>query len=188
MQSCTLYQSQKEQRMLVVLVFGLIGLVFGTFLGFEAAWMPPKDLFDYMPIMMMAIFVGMFGLGLGAVVAYIVGDFVSHGWSKPEVTNLIHLRGVSRGDGSFFLGTGVIQSNEYYFYYTEVGNGGIRPGKIPVRDNVTLFEGNENKPSIKKYTRKLETAWHDWIALAPHREKYEIYIPADTLKRNFDLQ
>lgn len=120
-------------------------------------------------------------------IAGIVGGKLPVVGVEKERIELISLRDDSDLSGRFFLGSGFINSTEYYFYYSQANNGGYIPGKIPV-DNVTIFEDQTENAYIIVLKPKFINPVSYWIALIPNETMYEVHVPPGTILRQFSIQ
>jgi hypothetical protein len=122
----------------------------------------------------------------GLLFASIIGLFVKKQWRKTAEAELVNLRSSDGVSGNFFLGTGSIGTQQYYFFYQKVGDG-CRPGKVEVNDNVTVYEEKRHNGQLKVYTLGFSNdAWR-WFAFCWPSERYEFRIPEGSLKKNFVL-
>ena len=72
---------------------------------------------------------------------------------KPTtVIELSALKDGSSSSGNFFLGTGTIDSSQYYFYLTQ-NSKGLQQSKLKIDSDVYLKEDDSVKPNISKYNK-----------------------------------
>jgi hypothetical protein len=145
------------------------------------------DFFDYfLETFLFVVFsVLVFGIGIGF--SSLVGIAIPKHWTEPETVQLVSLRNSDGISGHFFLGTGSINTTQYYFFYKEVGKG-YQPGKVKVADNVMVFEEKRQNGQLKIYTYQFANASLRWVAMDWPIHKYEFIIPERSLKKNFVLQ
>ena len=81
-------------------------------------------------------------------------------------TNIYSLRNDSGISGSFFLGSGAIDSYEYYYFYQDHKNSGamIR-GQVRAR-NTPIYEDNNQTPTLKTYMTVIDDVNRFWAM--PH--------------------
>lgn len=123
------------------------------------------------------------GIGFG----FIVGTAFPKDWIPSPQARLVSLRNADGVNGTFFLGTGSIGTDQYYFYYKEV-EGGYQPGKVLVANNVTVHEENRQDALMQRYVWQFTSSTYEWFGFTWPHEKYDFYIPQGTLKKNFVLQ
>lgn len=136
-------------------------------------------------IFFMVIFTAM-AFSVGFCFALLFGLAVPKHWTGPETTQLVNLRNGDGISGNFFIGTGSIQTTQYYFF-KEAGQG-YQPSKIEVADNVTIFEEERQDGELKVYTYQFVNPSLRWIAAEWQSRKYEFVIPKGSLMKNFILQ
>lgn len=143
---------------------------------------------DYFMGSMLLGIIALMAFGIGFGLAFLVGLVVPKRWLDPNKTKLISLRSGDGVSGQFFLGTGHIDSVQYYFFYEDAGNGGYRPGKIPADDNVVVFEDSRTDGELKTYQYRFSNSLLNWIAFDTGDTRYEFFIPNGSLKKGFVLQ
>ena len=102
------------------------------------------------------------------------------------VSSIFSERGIY---GSFFLGSGTIESTDYYFYFIQLPDGGLR--RIQIRTSmVTIYEGYD-KPYM---------TWIGWKSITPDRyieacfeclswsHKVKLYLPRNTIIKKFEIR
>lgn len=124
---------------------------------------------------------------IGLAFALLIGLAVPKHWTGPETSQLVGLRNSEGISGNFFLGTGSIDSTQYYFFYKEAGQA-YQPGKIEVGDNVVIFEDKREGGELKVYTYGFMSKSFEWVAVDWQSHRYEFFIPDGSLKKNFVLQ
>lgn len=85
-------------------------------------------------------------------------------------------------NGHFFLASGIIAEDAYYYYMTKTEEG----YKIQKIIASTPIEISDN-PRIVKYTPVGFTEWYYYIFSAPTGTYYKIYIPEGTIKFAFNI-
>lgn len=137
---------------------------------------------------------GVIGGTIGVVLATLLGLPIPA--ATEARTRTWHLTSLHSSDGvrgSFFLGTGTIGQDQYYFFYEEAGNG-FRPNKVQVHDdNVIVYE--EDRPGadmVVSWTdyrhRLIDNFIINWPELIRGSDpKYAFHIPKGTLKKGYSL-
>lgn len=157
-------------------------------LAFKSVWEDCNDFLLFLLAAIVHIVVTCAGFGVGVILALTIGLGFTKEWTGPETRTLVSLRDGSGANGNFFLGTGTINTTQYYFFYTEAGNG-YQPGKVTVGNNVTIFEmPGLHTGEIQTYTLRFVNPSREWFGLNLRSKKYEITIPEGSLKKNFVLE
>lgn len=93
-----------------------------------------------------------------------------------HIANIVSIKRSAEVEGSFCLGSGYVDSKQYYFYYCEVEPNKFKLGKIET-DRSYIIEDNDKTPSIYKLKAKGEWTYH-----------YDIYVPVGTILTTFVLE
>ena len=107
---------------------------------------------------------------------------------------LVSLRSVDQINGSFFLGSGSIGVDQYYFFYKDAGNGGYKLDKLRVDDSVTVFEENRQDGRLvrKRCNGEFLNRWYYLIGMSRPSSSclhgVEFHIPQGSLQKRFQLE
>lgn len=119
-------------------------------------------------------------LGTMAIIAMFMPKHVSAVYQ----TNLQAISTSSGTTGSFFLGTGSIDSTLYYVYYAKSADGSFRMDKIEA-DSVSIVESGSQEPAL------IRTCYSppEWWMKGCHKNTYRIIVPPGSIKPmiNMDL-
>ena len=161
------------------IVFTVVGLV-------TAAWFVSTCKGDGI---LLGLFLGaVVGLMAGAGVASVVGSRHPQHMVLTETVPLVTLRNADGVAGSFFLGTGSVESVPYYFYYKPSGDGGYKQDRLQSSANVTVYEEDRTDGALEVYERKfVDPSDERWGADGGHAE-YKFRIPRGSLKKQFRLE
>ncbi len=135
-------------------------------------------------------FISLFAALVGAasvIPAFIMGLFPKREWRLTAGVTLVSLRGQSGVRGNFFLGTGASRALSTTSTTRRWGEG-YRPGKIPIDDNVTVFEEDRQDGELIEFKERFTHRWWKVVALEFAATKYEIRIPQGSLLRDFELK
>lgn len=172
--------------MLWMIGFGIIGLIAAVRFMLEQCYGFISWFFGVMGILVFTFIMFL----LGIIPALITGIPFEKQWVETGGVKLLSLRNNDGMKGNFYLGCGSIESKQYYFFHKEK-DAGYQPGKVEADKNVVVYEEDERHDgSMKIYTREFaNTSWAlELIAQCWPSNRYEFFIPAGSLKKNFVLQ
>lgn len=153
---------------------------------------------EKVPLAPLSIAVGaVISLGVGLVFAFLAALIWLFFWSmqtgveKLDVVETSSLKVIDSKDitqGSFFLGSGTIDSVPYIQFVSKSNKGEIRIERVPAKDAV-IYENNDVTPNITRTTYRNEVdkgifgvnVWND------SRKTIEFTIPEDTIQTDFDI-
>ncbi len=146
-----------------------------------------ENFIDFVGKLFETIMFTFFGFVMGIVIALIIGIFVDKQWREIDSYKLVSLRNGDGASGSVFLGTGRVESDEYYFY-----NAGTQdkftPGKIEVENNVTVFQDSgRTNGTLTAYVLGPKNQGTVWYSATLPDNKYEFHIPKGSLRSGFAL-
>ena len=147
------------------------------------------------------------GVGVLACVVLIIVSYMATDEVQTGKSNLVAIRSDSQIEGSAeealtFLVANIGEKDAYTFYY-ETSDGEYKKGTIN-SSNVTVYEADEEEPSIIKYERGF--AGHSLHSIYNFNDetnsevdytndsgenddvRYEIFVPEGTIVRNFSLE
>jgi hypothetical protein len=106
-------------------------------------------------------------------------------------SKLVAIRDKDGVEGQFYLGSGFISSEPYYFYYESLENGGFRPGKIDADGSVTVYEEDRKDAELVMFDWKITyPAWAWLICLRDEdggRHSYAFHVPKGTIKTGYSM-
>lgn len=104
-------------------------------------------------------------------------------------TEIISLSNSQSISGSFFLGSGVIDSTEYYFTFKKDSDGAFNRWKIPAY-SARLFLTNSQSPKI--IWQRIYYGAPKWLTFLSRSEDrdtiYDIYVPENTIIQKFEVK
>lgn len=105
--------------------------------------------------------------------------------NKVEVCALADNNEVSR---QFFLGTGSIDKDLYYFYVAKNDDGGKTIEKLKSEDNshIVLYEDEKETPYLLKKTA-VSSNWAANFFLGIDQTYYEFHIPPNSITSNYNI-
>lgn len=166
------------------MVFGIIGALVGLVLG----WLivdHKSDLADCVFGVAFSVVMAVLGFAIGIGISFGVGAALPKEYVMDRQIELVTIQDTSGIQGSFFLGTGHIESKSYYVFYQKEGNG-VRFGKVSA-EKAVVYEEERNGGLIKTYTRQFTSGWHNAFGTTLGGEKYEIFIPQGSILHEFQL-
>jgi hypothetical protein len=107
-------------------------------------------------------------------------------------TPLVSLKERDGLQGSFFLGSGTIQDQQYYFWYARDTDGAIYGGKTVRDTDVRIYEmdGAAYMVTFHEEYKSLWVAQHWWLFMFDLREKRyapQFYIPKGSIQEGYSL-
>ena len=173
--------------MLVVTLFGAIGLIVGLIISVVMATQSRFGLvFFLFSALILCPSFGFLGATVGKVAALGVGSFFPQRYFEIERKNLESLRSAGGTAGSFYLGSGTLGFNEYYFFYVKAEGGGYRLEKVKAK-KATIHEGYKN-PFLRILVKKFENPTVELVGIASGGRRFGFHIPSGRLKREFVLR
>ena len=170
----------------------LICLGIGFIIG---VWLLFTEIRDY----------GDFGQGLCylfgvSLVAFLIGILLtligcvfadcspSEPYGEPETIELMALKDGDEIFGSFFLGSGMVEEDQYYYYLIETPKG-IQQQKTLVDENVFLhYIENGETPRLEKQTMRTSNKFLlFWTCGADTYTESHFYIPKGSLTTEFEI-
>lgn len=115
-------------------------------------------------------------------------------FEEHEKVEIVALKNRVAVGGSFFLGSGQINSLPYYFFYYKTDDGGVKMGKLLAED-VTIYEEKRSGGYLAKVDKKQTyeiKGWMKWLVPSILRteslfQRYAIHIPEGSVKSGFVL-
>ncbi len=129
---------------------------------------------------------GLIGIMGGMGVAAIVGFFPEKIIIEDGRTEIVALKDSQGLEGHFFLGSGQINSEMYYFYYYSCGTSCSAFGKTPAFA-ARIYEDSDS-PHITYFKKVFKNpSWNDFAIILEDNEPSEIHIPKGSIKQGFTL-
>lgn len=108
-----------------------------------------------------------------------------------EPVKLAVLRDRDGVDGRFFLGSGTISSVPYYFYYEQLSDGGLRPGKVEIGRGVIVYEKDREDAEMIVSDWIKDFPWWAFIVCLTVTEtgdhSYIFNVPTGSVRKGFSL-
>lgn len=98
---------------------------------------------------------------------------------------IIALKDNNTAKGEFFLGSGTVKSDSYYYYFTEDENHGKHFNKIQA-EKVILYDDESKKPYIKTISKRSSSDIKNFFFIIDKVE-YEIHIPKNSIDYSFSV-
>lgn len=135
-----------------------------------------------------ASIIGFFGFIIGGLISIPLDSFLPRQWVKVGEVKLVSVRDQDGFQGSFFLGSGNIESVPYYFYYKELNNGGFQPSRVRANNQVTIYEEDRKNGKLEYYEYILKNQSLNWLVFDKSKGLvYDFRIPKGSIKRSFSL-
>lgn len=163
-----------------------IGVIFGFYVVFSSFFPYGMDLFDYVAGVLFGIlFASLFG-GLLFLLCWGIGYLMPKHLEVEKTIALVSIDNNISVQGNFFLGSGFIESKQYYFYMEKL-DGSFVPHRVVVEDNVFITENSQENPKIIFYKFKFNNKYANLIAVNLSEKVIEIVIPKNSVKYGFNL-
>lgn len=135
---------------------------------------------------------GLIGFLIGLIIAFggslIVGCIMSTDANTQYVIKssrpLVALKDNSTLSGRFFLGSGSIDSEQYYYYAAEDALG-IKVDKVKTSECYIQYVESEYR--IDLYTPVFKERWRNWFAMQMKDEYCIVYIPSGSITEEFSI-
>ena len=122
--------------------------------------------------------------GFGAVLFLLIGTVLA---PKERVLegrySLVAFRDGSAVQVTFFLGSGNIGSEGYFFSYVKVSNGGLKRWQTPAR-YATVYEDAGESPVLNIYHLRVAGNWR-YVSLFKNYYSYDFHVPPGTVLHQF---
>ncbi len=151
-----------------------------------------SDLFITLLGSLLGIFAGgILGSIIGAAIAFVLGIFVPKpkGNQETKTTRLASLRSSGGIQGSFFLGSGSIESQQYYRYYEDSGDGGYTPCQLQIDSNVTVYEEDRKDAELVVTWTAYDNRFIDGFVIQnlDSNTRYAFHVPRGSILQEFVL-
>lgn len=151
---------------------------------------PPSGALDwFMSCLMLLLLSGFIVGGICTGIAFAVGTaFDAHAVQQAS-QELVAIRDKDGFQGRFFLGSGVIKGDQYYFYYARLADGGFKPGKVYAGDGCRVYEQNRKDAMLVTYSWELNKSWA-WLVGLPTATggySYDFYVPKGTIRTGYTM-
>lgn len=139
-------------------------------------------------VLLLLMVMGMAGAA-GAGLAALIGNlFESHAVERAR-RRLVAIRDKDGVAGHFFLGSGFVNSDPYYFYYEQVKDGGFRPGKVRVGQGVRVYEEDRQDAELVEFEWDVDLKWA-WAIAFPSNAggySYDFHVPRGTIRIGYTM-
>jgi hypothetical protein len=162
----------------------------GFFIFRDLFWgkYPPEGFVDWLLTSAMGIFfTAMVAVAAGGA-AWVTGFAFDTKAVRVRTAALEVIRDKDGVEGRFFLGSGLIRSDVYYFYYERLSNGALRPGKVYAGSGVRVYEEDRADAKLSVYQWRLVRPWAWLVALPVGRENdwaYDFFVPKGTVRSGY---
>lgn len=128
---------------------------------------------------------GMVGVGAAAV----IGSFMPKQWEQTDQVTLVSLHDEVGVNGRFFLGSGTINSDPYYYYYVGSAESGYSPRKLRANEDVTVFEEERTDGELVVLLQVIDPSlgFWGWFGISIGENHYQFHIPKESLRQSFSL-
>lgn len=185
--------------MIKILIFSIIiAGVFSVFVSLEDG---KEDTihFNGEAFTISTVFVALFVFGVSTVIILCDSSYQTKQQTTDAYSQIVNLSVNSTSQGSFFIGTGQVDQQEYYYFYLKDGNS-YKLNKIPaegtdvVEDNnprleiktISTFE-KEIPGSMRKFFGVM-TQDTGWSKSNEDQKVYILHVPKGSINQTYNLQ
>jgi hypothetical protein len=179
---------QKGKIMVWALLWiGVVVFAFQAF--FLDPMLKPESLGGYFFVGLFYVFV----CGFAGIIAWGIGYGIGQAFGSYPVegrrSSLLAIRDKDGVEGRFFLGSGFISSQPYYFYYETLPDGGARPGKVSADKGVTVREEDRTDAELVTFDWHIKYPAWAWIVCIQDSsgsgQSYVFHVPRGTIKTGY---
>lgn len=153
--------------------------------------MRPDSLGGYFFMGLMYLFV----CGLGGAITFGVGWVAGQMFNSQPVegkhSTLLAIRDKDGVEGRFFLGSGFVTSQPFYFYYEALKDGGARPAKLSADESVTVREEDRTDAELVTFDWTIKYPSWAWLVCLQDsegsRKSYVFHVPNGTIKTGYSM-
>jgi hypothetical protein len=170
-------------------IFAIAGFALGVYILYRIA-LDPFGRLRGDDILLIIVFSPLYGVLFGMLATALAHAFfgwLPQEWVLTETTPIASLNTVMAAEGSVFLGSGIIDGEEYYTYSYPVGEHRYRRGKLRV-SRTTVHEMRSGAPRIERFEQTHAKDWF-WLLnpIVPGAVRYEVYVPVASVKKQFRI-
>ena len=172
------------------MLIGIILLILTFVMGILEFYDDISGFFSFLGTLFVHLIVTGVMFLVGILIAVIIGLFMPKHWEETKI-NLASLKDADGIEGNFVLGSGYIQTAQYYMWYENTGHG-YRPEKVKVGTNILIVEDSTltNTGYLIISTRKMNNkSLTKWLIIdeSTWSDQYKFIIPEGSIKKNFKL-
>lgn len=146
-------------------------------------WQKP-DVFDWIRAVFFGLIAGTVGFfGSTIILAAVFSAFTPHTYKQSEIP-IVALQDNLSTQGSFFLGTGTIDSTPSYAFY--INEGGAKRFISVGAGDVTVFDNSDRPYVTQRHSCELTVRWLG-PCFTDGRKYTEIHVPAGTIRTDLVL-
>lgn len=149
----------------------------------------PHGVVGYMMTGLLALILTGIGALPCAGIAALLGVFFKCHPEKSGSWALVTLRDKDGVKGSFFLGSGTIETQPYFFYYKKNPDGSFQPGKVSASSDVRIYEEDRQDASMVEWNWELNKPWAYLIAFPHNTGGYalDFHVPKGTIRTGYTM-
>ncbi|MEX5835853.1 hypothetical protein D070_13405 [Bacillus velezensis] len=132
------------------------------------------------------VFIGIiFGI-CTLLVLFLPAFFIQTVPTNPHKTEIYSIKDRSKTSGSFVLGSGTVDEEQYFYYVTEK-DGFKTISKAPVEDS-KMREGSYKQPYVITYDRQFKSSFARFFyGTGAVGSSYEFHLPKDTITTEYKI-
>jgi len=156
------------------ILFGVVSLALGIILGIKNN--------NFESFLFPILFGGMFTVAVGMIVNLAAASVIGYHYEEKNISNIASIQDNVQTSGSFFLGSGTIDSEAVFYFYEQDGDG-YRLTHVPAYRS-KIVESNESPHLVVSKAVGDHPFWG--IPLNSH-DNYTFYVPTGSILNNFNL-
>lgn len=173
-----------------ILFFVIFLVLFGIF---KFKILKSTDLSEHVLSTFLSLFVSFFITSIYLIICFsIIQAHPEIDHYVDDTKSIISIRNSNSMSGSFFLGSGSFNSEEYYVCYYKNTNNGIKQFRSKV-DSSIIFEDTDKDPFVEIYRNKYDVGWFKYISVlnpvyVNDFSHIEYHVPKNTVVCNFKVE
>lgn len=151
---------------------------------------PPNEAFEWIMFTFLACLFSLIQALACVGAAWLLGWLFKTVPVEVSRKKLVAIRDKDGITGQFFLGTGFVRGDQYYFYYRTNSDGSVTPGKVYAGSGVRVYEEDRTDAELVSYEWQLASKWA-WLVAMPiiidADWSYDFHVPKGTVRTGYTM-
>lgn len=170
----------------------IIPAIVGIYYVFKEFWfgtLAPHGGFDWMMMTLAGCLFSIFPILACIGCAAFVGVWFETHPVEASRDKLVSIRDKDGVTGQFFLGSGMIQSEQYYFFYKTNSDGSVTPDRVRAGQGVRVYEEDRTDAELVTYEWQLNKEWAYLVGMPVNTSgrTYKFHVPKGTVRTGFTM-